>query len=169
LFFLLDITFGASRGKAICTQCPNLLWAGGNILIIAGIVDISIPFIFQYTLQITTDDILITSLYCLLIFIVAALKAILFPIVHHLGTKIANGKVSSSVSKVYFFNIIGSTLGSLLIGSIFLDYISVSSMFILIGIVCILLGGVMITKKSLISVITITIWSKKRKLLLIKI
>ncbi|NUE67122.1 fused MFS/spermidine synthase [Snodgrassella sp. ESL0253] len=158
-FFLLGIAFGASRGKTICTRCSNLLWAGGNILIFAGIIDILIPFIFQYTCQITTDDILITSLCCLLIFIVAALKAILFPIVHHLGTRIANDKVGSSVSKVYFFNIIGSTLGSLLIGGIFLDYISVSSMFILIGIVCILLGGLMIIKKSLVSVIAIVILS----------
>lgn len=150
-FFLLGIAFGASRGKAICTRYSNLLLAGGMILIFAGFIDILIPFIIQSINQPNslTQCIRICSI---LIFVVAALKAILFPIVHHLGTNIANGKVGASVSKVYFFNIIGSTLGSLLIGGVLLDYISISSMFILIGIVCILLGGLMIIKKSAVSV-----------------
>lgn len=156
LFFLLGIAFGANRGKAICTRYSNLLFAGGIVLICAGFIDITIPFIIE---QIPQENYLGLLLFIcsILIFIVATLKAILFPIVHHLGTNIANGKVGASVSKVYFFNIIGSTLGSLLIGGILLDYISISSMFILIGIVCILLGGLMIVKKSIISVIAVTL------------
>ena len=154
-FFLLGIAFGASKGKTICTRYSNLFFAGGMVLIIAGFIDIAIPFII---LQISknSDVIALPLFVCIfLIFVVATLKAILFPIVHHLGTNIANGKVGASVSKVYFFNIIGSTLGSLFIGGILLDYVSISSMFILIGIVCILIGSLMIVKKSVSSVITI--------------
>ncbi|SCC14439.1 spermine/spermidine synthase domain-containing protein [Gilliamella intestini] len=150
-FFLLGIAFGANRGKTICTRYSNLLLAGGMVLIFAGFIDILIPFIIQ-SLNQPNSLFECVCTCCILIFVVAALKAILFPIVHHLGTNIANGKVGASVSKVYFFNIIGSTLGSLLIGGVLLDYISISSMFILIGIVCILLGGLMIIKKSAISV-----------------
>lgn len=150
-FFLLGIAFGANRGKAICTRYSNLLLVGGVVLIFAGLIDILIPFIIQ-SLNQPNSLFECVRTCCILIFVVAALKAILFPIVHHLGTNIANGKVGVSVSKVYFFNIIGSTLGSLLIGGVLLDYISISSMFILIGIVCILLGGLMITKKSAVSV-----------------
>ncbi|MCT6867326.1 hypothetical protein [Gilliamella apicola] len=153
-FFLLGIAFGASKGKTICTRYSNLFFAGGMVLICAGFIDIAIPFII---LQISQDHVMVLPLcVCIiLIFFVAALKAILFPIVHHLGTNIANGKVGASVSKVYFFNIIGSTLGSLLIGGILLDYVSISSMFILIGIVCILIGSLMAVKKSVSSVITV--------------
>jgi len=154
-FFLLGIAYGASKGKTICTRYSNLFFAGGMVLIIAGFIDIAIPFII---LQISknSDVIALPLFVCIfLIFVVATLKAILFPIVHHLGTNIANGKVGASVSKVYFFNIIGSTLGSLFIGGILLDYVSISSMFILIGIVCILIGSLMIVKKSVSSVITI--------------
>ncbi|ORF44689.1 hypothetical protein B5803_13650, partial [Gilliamella apicola] len=153
-FFLLGIAFGASKGKTICTRYSNLFFVGGMVLICAGFIDIAIPFII---LQISQDHVMVLPLcVCIiLIFFVAALKAILFPIVHHLGTNIANGKVGASVSKVYFFNIIGSTLGSLLIGGILLDYVSISSMFILIGIVCILIGSLMIIKKSVSSIITV--------------
>lgn len=153
-FFLLGIAYGASRGKTICTRYSNLFFSGGVVLIFAGLIDISIPFIILQTSQ---NHVMALPLFLcvILIFVVATLKAILFPIVHHLGTNIANGKVGASVSKVYFFNIIGSTLGSLLIGGIFLDYISISSMFILIGIVCILIGSLMALKKSVSSVITV--------------
>ncbi|WP_085248527.1 fused MFS/spermidine synthase [Gilliamella mensalis] len=155
-FFLLGIAFGANRGKAICTRYSNLLLAGGIVLIFAGFIDILTPFIIQCATQVSALGLWL-SICCILIFIVAALKAILFPLVHHLGTRIADGKVGASVSKVYFFNIVGSTLGSLLIGGIFLDYISISSMFILIGIVCILLGGLMIIKKSIFSIIGVVV------------
>ncbi|MWN90352.1 hypothetical protein GQ597_06530 [Gilliamella sp. Pra-s65] len=155
-FFLLGIAFGANRGKAICSRYSNLLLAGGLVLIFAGVIDILIPFIIQKINQ-PHDFALCLGICCVLIFVVAALKAILFPIVHHLGTNITNGNVGASVSKVYFFNIIGSTLGSLLIGGVLLDYISISSMFILIGIVCILLGSLMMIKKSVFSVIAAAI------------
>jgi hypothetical protein len=150
-FFLLGIAFGANLGKVICTRYSNLQLVGGMVLIFSGFIDILIPFIIQSINQ-PNSLIECVQICCILIFFVAALKAILFPIVHHLGTNIANGKVGASVSKVYFFNIIGSTQGSLLIGGVLLDYISISSMFILIGIVCILSGGLMITKKSAVSV-----------------
>ncbi|MWP62789.1 hypothetical protein [Gilliamella sp. Pas-s25] len=124
------------------------------VLIFAGFIDISTPFILQNMNRPKYFSQYI-GICCVLISVVAALKAILFPIVHHLGTKIVAGKVGASVSKVYFFNIVGSTLGSLLIGGIFLDYISISSMFILIGIACILLGALMIMKKSMVSVVSV--------------
>jgi spermidine synthase len=156
VFFLLGIAFGAQRGKIICKYSSNLLLTGGRVLIFAGALDILIPFIIQNINQ--PDNISFRlAIFCILILLVAALKAILFPIVHHLGTNIANGNVGASVSKVYFFNIIGSTLGSLLIGGFFLDYVSISSMFILIGIVCILLGILMIIKKSAVSVIAVAV------------
>ncbi|OCG25169.1 hypothetical protein A9G28_04350 [Gilliamella sp. Fer1-1] len=155
-FFLSGIAVGAGRGKIICTSCSNLLLAGGGVLIFAGFIDILIPFMIQNINQ-PNDFIFRLIIFCILILVIAALNAILFPIVHHLGTNIANGKVGASVSKVYFFNIIGSTLGSLLIGGVLLDYVSISSMFILIGIICILLGILMIIKKSVASVIAVAI------------
>lgn len=156
VFFLLGIAYGAKRGKMMCTRYSDLFFVGGIVLTIAGFTGIMIPFIIQFTLQ---ENSILFSFFicCILIFILATLMATLFPIVHHLGTNIANGKIGSSVSKVYFFNIIGSTLGSLLIGGVLLDYISISSMFIITGMVCVTLGSLMIIKKTAVSVTTVVI------------
>lgn len=108
VLFLLGIAYGAERGKVMCTRYSNLFFVGGIVLTIAGFFDITIPFIIQFAYQENFIQFLL-FICCVLIFILATLMATLFPIVHHLGTNIANGKIGSSVSKVYFFNIIGST------------------------------------------------------------
>ena len=46
----------------------------------------------------------------------AAIKSVLFPIVHHLGSSSSGPRVGRSVSNIYFGNIIGATLGPVMTG-----------------------------------------------------
>lgn len=152
VFFLLGITTGALIGKKICSNYKdNLLFIGGIILILVGIFDILTPRLIYLISQDLAPKMTLL-VFAFFIFSSAALKAILFPIAHHLGTNVAKGRVGASVSKVYFFNIIGSTLGSLLIGGILLDYISISAMFVFIGITSVILGVLALLGRNLISI-----------------
>ena len=54
----------------------------------------------------------------------ALIKSIMFPIAHHLGSQQSGARIGRSVSKVYFGNIIGSTLGPIVTGYLLLDQLT---------------------------------------------
>src|SRR5262249_5776414 len=61
------------------------------------------------------------------------LKSTAFPVAHYLGSERSGPKVGSSVSKVYFANIAGSTLGPLITGFVLLDVLSLQQAFALMA------------------------------------
>jgi predicted membrane-bound spermidine synthase len=77
-------------------------------------------------------------LFAAVVIIAAGLKSILFPIAHHLGSVSEGPQVGRSVSRIYFGNIIGATLGPLVTGFVALDYLSVDECFALIAGACLL-------------------------------
>ena len=77
----------------------------------------------------------------------AAIKSVLFPIVHHLGST-PGARLGRSVSRIYFGNIIGATLGPLVTGFIALDYLSVDECFAVAGALCLLLSVACVLKSG---------------------
>lgn len=123
--YLIGIAMGARIGKKICDRPANLWEISGFILLISSFIDLASPWIYaelaHTSLQMTVGG--------SLILLTALLKAILFPIAHHLGVPANSNKIGTSISKVYVSNIIGSTLGPIVTGFVLLDFFSTQSCF----------------------------------------
>lgn len=137
--YLLGISIGAYIGKKICHININskIITSTATILLIAAIVDISIPhslsILLTSRLYLEEPEIFL-GLCSILIILTASLKACIFPIAHHFGCIITNkNKAGLSMSIVYCCNIIGSTIGTICFGLIFLNYITSYEAFIYIG------------------------------------
>lgn len=128
--FLLGIAFGASSGKEACkNEDKNPLDFAAWALLIGGCIDFLVPVL----LGAFNNSYLFLFLISILVPVTAGCKATIFPIVHHIGSSLTIGKLGKSVSRVYFFNILGSTLGPLLTGFILLNYFSFSVVWNFIG------------------------------------
>lgn len=131
--FLGGIALGALVGKQLserqkatpATAASILLLSGGLLLVLPSIV----TEISQHAFS--------TLLMLLLILLSATLKGTLFPIVHHLGSKHSDS-LGRSVSRTYFFNILGSTLGPLVTGLFLLDNFSSGNSLQILGVLCFL-------------------------------
>jgi spermidine synthase len=123
--FLLGIAVGAILGKKICSRSDfSILWCSYIWLAIGGI-DLVLPEFFPVLMN--SDFYML--FFALLVFFTAALKATIFPIAHHLYTTSDATRIGESLSYVYLCNIIGSTLGPLLVGFVLLDFISLFDVF----------------------------------------
>jgi spermidine synthase len=118
--FLLGIVFGAMLGKRFSQIAANdgqCALYGALALFLGGLVDFVSPAVVagvgQSVWTFPTIAILVVG--------TATLKAVIFPIVHHLGSDISEGETGRSVSRVYFFNIVGSCIAPLLVGFVALD------------------------------------------------
>lgn len=136
--FLLGIAGGAFLGKLLCASTTRLLTASGCVLMAAGVLDMFGPLATATGAR-QPFGILI---WAALIASCAALKGIVFPIVHHLGSTDSSDRLGRSVSRVYFFNIIGATLGPLVTGLLLLDYLSLQHSMLLMGWLTVMLGVV---------------------------
>ncbi|HEY6926701.1 MAG TPA: hypothetical protein VI653_24665, partial [Steroidobacteraceae bacterium] len=76
----------------------------------------------------------------LAIVITAALKSSMFPIVHHLGALAQSSRMGRSISRIYFGNIVGATLGPLVTGFVALDHLSIDECFGVSGATCLLMS-----------------------------
>ncbi|MBS0579909.1 MAG: fused MFS/spermidine synthase [Proteobacteria bacterium] len=136
--YLIGIALGAAYGKRLCARVSNLYGAAALVLAAASVADASVPVLiggllhenFQYKFL----------LFALQITVTAGLKSILFPIAHHLGSVAQGTRVGRSVSRIYFGNIIGATLGPLVTGFVALDHLSVDECFALSAAACLLLS-----------------------------
>ena len=160
--YLLGIALGAGIGKRYCRGEANLFQVAGILLVIAAAFDMLLPWFaagaFSYgalagglTLAVS---VIITSLF----------KSKIFPIAHHLGSSANNGKIGSSVSKVYFANIIGSTLGPLVTGFVLLQMLTLQQCFMLMAgltlataIYCFMVGGVRHCRRYLVAGVAVTV------------
>lgn len=130
VFFLVGIALGANAGKRLCARGGDLRVAGGRVLLAAFVLDALVPTIA--TLGAGTP---MTSIVLgVLILVSAALKSVLFPIAHELGSVVTGARVGRSISLVYASNIAGSTLGPLLTGFLLLDHVSLEHAFRLVAI-----------------------------------
>ena len=138
--FLVGIALGAYVGKRLCARSRDLHAAGALTLAAAALVDLILPHTVHLFLGRDRP-----SLPWLPLAIVgtAALKSVLFPIAHHLGSNQSGPRVGSSVSRVYFGNILGSTLGPIVTGFVLLDRFTVEQCMTIVGLGCALLGALM--------------------------
>lgn len=117
MFYLIGIAIGARIGKHFCSHSYDLWRVSGVTLLIASFFDLVSPWIyaeFAHSNQQVTCGII-------LILLTALLKSILFPIAHHLGASPSGMNVGRAISRVYVANIIGATLGPIIVGMIMLD------------------------------------------------
>jgi spermidine synthase len=135
MFYLLGIATGASLGKYLCGRVKNLYAAAAVLLAVSAMLDALTPLVIANYVY-PNDRVL--AVPAVAIALLAASKSVLFPIVHHLGS-VANGpRVGRSVSRIYFGNIVGSTLGPLVTGFLALDCLTVDQCFGLAAVMCLL-------------------------------
>jgi spermidine synthase len=134
--FLFGIAVGALVGKRICASGALLYPVAGSILIAAGLLDALGPFAIGFM----REDSPVLLALALATFVCAAMKGIIFPIVHHLGSVPMADRIGGSVSRVYFFNIVGSTLGPLVTGYVLLDCLSLQAVMLVMAALTVAMG-----------------------------
>ena len=90
----------------------NLYAAAAVVLSIAAVGDALTPMLIV-RLVVCHGQEQALALFAIAIVLAAGLKSVLFPIAHHLGSMAEGPQVGRSVSRIYFGNIIGATLGPL--------------------------------------------------------
>lgn len=139
--FLVGVALGAAWGRHYCAQDAETTLRNGLWLVAAGgLATMGLPSLIK-SLEYPEMPAVLDLLFLFAIPLSAAIKAALFPIVHHLGSKIEPRATGHSVARVYFFNIAGSTMGPLLTGFVLLDYLTTGALFFLLGVLAMLLAG----------------------------
>jgi spermidine synthase len=122
--YLFGIAGGAAIGKIISQKSQNIPNAIAIALALSAIVDcalvFALPVIAGAFLPLewhrVPSLIGFFSIVTFLIVLTSALKAIVFPLVHHVASKASVGQVGQSMSHIYFANVMGATLGPLVVG-----------------------------------------------------
>jgi spermidine synthase len=151
--YLVGIAAGAALGKRICGRVQNLYAAAAVLLAASAIIDVLTPWLIG-ALEPFADSTL--GVPALLIACTAILKSSLFPLVHHLGSPAAGANVGRFVSRIYFGNVVGATLGPLVTGFLALDWLSIDACFGLIAAMCLLASLVCVIKSGRYSFVIIT-------------
>jgi spermidine synthase len=133
--YLLGIAFGAMVGKRLCRRVANLYGAAAIVLAIAAVTDVLTPVFIAHGINPSDQHL---GYLALVIVLTAGLKSVLFPVVHHLGSVSQGPGVGRSMSRIYFGNILGATLGPLLTGFAALDVLNVDECFGVAGAVCLI-------------------------------
>jgi spermidine synthase len=137
MIYLLGIALGAYIGKKLCLHSSNLWEVSGKVLLLAGFFDFVSPWLYAETVVHVFSSI---TWGAILIFFTALLKAILFPIAHHIG---AVSKVSfkgRALSTVYVSNIMGATLGPIVTGFILLSFFTTQQCYALMALFTVITG-----------------------------
>ncbi|MCK6412480.1 MAG: hypothetical protein L6Q55_08680 [Azonexus sp.] len=131
--FLGGIALGALLGKRLSERKLATPATAAWLLLAAGSLLLLLP-----TLIASIHQVPLASLSMLLLILLGAtLKGMLFPIVHHLGSS-QGDTLGRSVSRTYFSNILGATLGPLVTGLLLLDHFSSGTSLQLLGLLCFL-------------------------------
>ncbi len=125
IFYLVGIAIGAYIGKIFCEKSRNLWKISGLVLAVSSLSDFTCPWIYV-KFAMGPHQLIIGA--CV-ITLTALLKAIIFPIAHHLGTPTSTNRIGQSISRVYVANIIGSTLGPLVTGILLLTFFTAQQGF----------------------------------------
>ncbi|MEY2633282.1 MAG: hypothetical protein RIR00_1936 [Pseudomonadota bacterium] len=129
--YLIGIAIGAGLGKRYCRKQDGLFQIAAVFLMLGGIADLIFPWL---TVQgFAAGKVGGGVMLGLCVVLTAMFKSAVFPIAHHLGSSTATDRVGSSVSKVYFANILGATLGPLLTGFFLLNVLTLQQCLLLMG------------------------------------
>ena len=120
--FLIGIALGAIAGRRLCQKSPDLLRSAGIVLLMAAAADFAALYLGSSIVPYSARRLL---LLVIMIALTAGLKGVLFPIVHHLGAIGGSERVGRSISRIYFGNVMGSTLGPIVTGFWLLDHVDV--------------------------------------------
>src|SRR5262245_15008632 len=122
--YLVGIAVGAWVGRVCCARYRQFYLVGAAALVVSGAFDMWTPAFAGSIMpaEFGTSGVVLAGMPCI---VSAALKSILFPIAHHLGSNAAGAVVGRSVSRIYSGNIAGSTLGPLITGFYLLDRFTV--------------------------------------------
>jgi predicted membrane-bound spermidine synthase len=129
--YLLGIALGANWGKRYCARGGKLYFVAAGVLLLAAVLDMVMPWLVVFSFGASKARGTNVMMACVLL--TAALKSIVFPIAHHLGSSAKAGLVGASVSRVYFANIAGATLGPLVTGFVILQYCTLQQSFALMA------------------------------------
>jgi spermidine synthase len=135
--YLVGIALGAHAGKVLTLRSKDLWATSGVVLLLSAAYDLASPWMLGMSqhyggLQLGGAIVIAMS---------SALKAIIFPIAHHLGTDASGPRVGRSLSRVYVANIIGCTLGPVVFGFWLLDRLSTQQCFALVALGTLLAGA----------------------------
>jgi spermidine synthase len=154
MLYLLGIATGASVGKYLCGRVKNLYAAAAVLLALSALLDALTPLVIAEYVYPNDRALAVPAVAIALI---AASKSILFPIVHHLGSLASGPRLGRSVSRIYFGNIVGSTLGPLVTGFLALDYLTVDQCFGLAAVMCLLASIAAVLKSAKPQLILVTL------------
>lgn len=143
--FLLGIALGAHIGKKVCQRHAQLnIDLLGRVFFGAALVDLLLLGIVCLVSHYWQASIALLGVCVLLC---AAVRGIVFPMVHHVGTQEA--KTGSQISNVYFSNVFGSALAPLCISFIALDYLNTQQVYLMVCVLTLLLAGLCMQGKLL--------------------
>ncbi|HEY2808177.1 MAG TPA: hypothetical protein VGI91_05250 [Steroidobacteraceae bacterium] len=126
-FYLAGIALGAHIGKRWCVDRKDLYQLASQVLFLSAAFDLASPWVVTASMQ--ANQALGAAALLPVLVGTAMFKSTLFPVAHYLGSDKSGPQVGSSVSKVYFSNIAGSTLGPLLTGFVLLQVFSLQQCF----------------------------------------
>ena len=123
--YLLGIALGANLGKRVCNYSLGddcLLWkVSGQSLIWSAAFDVVAIGIYAVAPLNPYGD----AIYLLVaITLSAAIKGIIFPIVHYIGSQHGDDELGASISNIYAANVAGATIGPLFVGFVLLNIAS---------------------------------------------
>ncbi|WP_313174503.1 hypothetical protein [Stenotrophomonas sp.] len=126
--YLIGVAAGAYFGRRLCvTDMCAVRRSAVIVLCVSVVFDFTVLFIFVRAIGVMPVVVALMPL----VFIGAALKSVLFPVAHHLGSNDALQWKGGSFSKVYFSNVIGCTLGPLVVTVWAMDVLPIEQLFLL--------------------------------------
>ena len=123
--YLLGIALGAHVGKKVCNRSrgdAHILWrvAGQSLIWSAAFDVVTISFYAASWMHPYFD-----AFYLLVVITLsAAIKGIIFPIVHYIGSLKSDEELGASISNIYAANVAGATIGPLFVGFVLLNIVS---------------------------------------------
>jgi spermidine synthase len=134
--FLGGIALGALVGKRLSEQQRATPITAAWLMLLSGSLLLVLPGLIE-----TVSALPLALVWMLLLILIgAAMKGMLFPVVHHIGS-VYDDSVGRSVSRTYFSNIVGSALGPLVTGLFLLNYFSSGTSLQILGVLC-LVGAI---------------------------
>lgn len=145
--YLLGIVSGALVGKRICeaARASDIRRNGSLALALSASIDVMSP----WGLMLAHGSFWFMPTTALLIFSTSASKATLFPIAHHLGTKIDGPNTGRSISRIYFLNILGATASPIIIGFWALDLWTSQFLMQVLGVTTLVIAGMLMPVRRL--------------------
>jgi predicted membrane-bound spermidine synthase len=121
--FLLGVTCGAIMGRRLCSRSTNLPRTLAGALLIAALADGVFLVLASQPPVASTGSPSGLMLLLTMVLMAAALKGVVFPVVHHMGSMTGGPRLGRSISQVYVANVLGCTLGPLVTGFFLLDLV----------------------------------------------